>query len=474
MAGDEDGWAPLDPGMSDKPEAPPPVETPAPAPVPPAPAPVTSGAPGAPVPQPPAAGWTWPADQSAQPHQGAQPHQNAQPYQSAQPYQGAHQGTAQPYPPMAQPYPGQYAAPQQPYGAYAPQGFTGYGPPRPKGPWTAAPPPGTPFHRMARTPLHRWWRPLAGSAAIVVAGMALAIAMMVVGVIIRVVVTGDAPDTAGSGSVLGNPTADLAFNLASIAMFLPMALLAVLLLQRRRPGTLASVAGRVRWRWLLTCCGLALGFCVLSYGTSIVAASFLPDGSSGDEHWVGWGRFAPAAIVIILLVPLQSSAEEVVFRGWMLQAVGACTLETRTGKVARAFSTVLRTPWPGIVIGSAAFTSLHGYTGWGILDIFVFGATAAWLATRTGGLESGIALHVFNNLLAFLGPAAVGKLDIEQGSVPWQAVAADIAPMLLYAAVVVWIARRKRIQTVTPGAPDDPGPDALPHGAEPEFVSRPQ
>ncbi|WP_232383487.1 CPBP family intramembrane glutamic endopeptidase [Actinomadura violacea] len=455
MAGDEDGWAPLDPGMSDKPEAPPPAEAPAPAPVPPAPVPLTPGAFAPPVPQAPAAGWNWPAHQSAPPYQGAQS-----------------------YPPMAQPYPGQYGAPQpqQPYGAYAPQGFTGYGPPRPKGPWTAAPPPGTPFHRMARTPLHRWWRPLAGSAAIVAAGMALAIAMMIVGVIIRVVVTGDAPDTTGSdsGTVFGNPTADLAFNLASIAVFLPMALLAALLLQRRRPGTLASVAGRVRWRWLLTCCGLALGFCVVSYATSIVASSFLPDGSSGDEHWVGWGRFLPAAIVIILLVPLQSSAEEVVFRGWLLQAVGACTLETRTGRVARAFGTVLRTPWPGIVIGSAAFTSLHGYTGWGILDIFVFGAIAAWLATRTGGLESGIALHVFNNLLAFLGPAAVGQLDTDEGAVPWQAVAADIAPMLLYAAVVVWIARRKKIQTVTPGGQDDPGPDALPHGAEPEFVSRPQ
>ncbi|KAB2364303.1 CPBP family intramembrane glutamic endopeptidase [Actinomadura montaniterrae] len=385
---------------------------------------------------------------------------------------------------MAQPYPGQYGTPPPPpygapyaapYGPYAPQAFTGYGPPRPKGPWTAGPPPGTPFHRMARTPLHRWWRPLAGSAAIIVAGMALMIGMLVVAIVIRVIATGDAPDTGnGSDTILGNSTADLAFNLAAIAVLLPVALLAAWLLQRRRPGTLASVAGRVRWRWLLTCCGLAVGFCVLSYGSSIVASAFLPDDSSGGEHWVGWGRFVPAAIVIILLVPLQSSAEEVVFRGWLLQAVGACTLETRTGRVGRAFSAVFRTPWPGIIVGSAAFTSLHGYTGWGILDIFVFGAVAAWLATRTGGLESGIALHVFNNLLAFLGPAAVGQLDIEQGSVPWQAVAADVVPMLLYAAVVVWLARRKKIQTVTPGPAGDAGPDALPQDPEPAFVSRPQ
>jgi membrane protease YdiL (CAAX protease family) len=329
---------------------------------------------------------------------------------------------------------------------------------------------------MARTPLHHWWRPLAGSATIIVAAVALTIGLMVVAVIVRVIATGDAPDTTGDGSesILGNSTADLAFNLATIAVLLPVPLLAAWLLQRRRPGTLASVAGRIRWRWLLTCCGLAVGFCAVSYASSIVAGAFLPDDSSGGEHWVGWGRFVPAAIVIILLVPLQSSAEEVVFRGWLLQAVGACTLENRTGRVGRAFSAVFRTPWPGIIVGSAAFTSLHGYTGWGILDIFVFGAVAAWLATRTGGLESGIALHVFNNLMAFLLPAAVGQLDIDEGSVPWQAVAADVVPMLLYAAVVVWLARRRNIQTVTPGPADDAGPDAVPQDAEPAFVSRPQ
>ncbi|MDL4819789.1 CPBP family intramembrane glutamic endopeptidase [Actinomadura opuntiae] len=460
---DEKGWAPLDPGMSgespDPPAQRPPMPGPPPPPVPQPPV-QQQPLPQAPVPQAPAAGWTWPADQHAQ---QAPPAPMQPPYYGAQPYQGA------------PPYQGQYAAPDQPpYGPYAPQGFAGYGPPPPKGPWTVGPPPGTPFHRMARTPLHRWWRPLAGSVAIVLAGMALAVGMMIAGMVVRVVATGDAPDISGSDTdtLFGNSTADLAFNLATIAIFLPMALLAAWLLQRRRPGTLASVAGRLRGRWLLTCCGLALAFCAVSYASSIIASAFVDDSSSGGEHWVGWGRFVPAAIVIVLLVPLQSSAEEVVFRGWLLQAVGACALENRTGRVGRALSAVFRTPWPGIVIGSAAFTSLHGYTGWGILDIFVFGAIAAWLATRTGGLESGIALHVFNNLLAFLGPAAVGQLDIDQGDVPWQYVVADIVPMVLYAAAVVWLARRKRIQTVTQAPGDAAGVDAPALDAEPELASR--
>ncbi|MFC7732316.1 CPBP family intramembrane glutamic endopeptidase [Actinomadura keratinilytica] len=115
------------------------------------------------------------------------------------------------------------------------------------------------------------------------------------------------------------------------------------------------------------------------------------------------------------------------------------------------------------MVGSALFTSGHGYTGWGILDIFVFGAMAGWVTVRTGGLEASIAVHVCNNLMAFLLPAAVGDLDIEQGAVPWQYVVADVVPMLLYAAVVVWLARKMRVQTVTEGSDQSAVPETAPY-----------
>jgi membrane protease YdiL (CAAX protease family) len=330
-----------------------------------------------------------------------------------------------------------------------------------KRPWTVEPPKGRPYHQAARNEAHRWWRPLVGTVSILVVGMVFVLVLMAVGAIIKVAVTGEFTDPAGADgdTIFGNATADVAFNLAALALFLPPVLGAAWLIQRRRPGTLSSVAGRLRWRWLLVCSGLAVLFCLVSYGTSILAALAMDDRSGGDEHWVGWGAFLVPALVIVLLVPFQAAAEEYVFRGWLLQAVGACTLENARGPVGRIFSAVFRTPWPGIVVGSALFTAGHGYTSWGILDIFLFGAIAAWLAVRTGGLESGIALHVFNNLMAFLLPAAVGKLDMEQGSVPWQVVLADVVPMVLYALAVVWLARRMRIQRLTaqddvPAAPD--------------------
>lgn len=456
--GDANGWAPLDPDLSNGSPAPEPDPQEAPRP------------PDPPQPQ------TWPHPyNTGQPPNAGQPHSTGQPEQAGHPY-GAGQpyGTGQAYDtgPMYNGAPGAYwagAPGQQPgwgqgYGppAYAPygQGYGGYGAPAARRAWTVAAPKGTPFHRLARTEVHRWWRPLVGTLAIAGAGMALAVGLMLIGMIVRVAVTGELPETSGpeADSIFGDDTADLAFNLAALALFLPVALLAAWGIQRRRPGTLSSVAGRLRWRWLAACSGLAVLFCIVSYGTSLMAGVAMDDQSGGDEQWVGWESFIVPAVVIVLLVPFQATAEEYVFRGWLVQAVGACTLENAKGRVGRAFSVVFRTPWPAIVVGSALFTSGHGYTGWGILDIFCFGAVAAWLTVRTGGLESGIALHVFNNLMAFLLPAAVGELDIEQGGVPWQVVVADVVPMVLYAAAVVWLARRLRVQTVTAGPEDDDVP----------------
>ncbi|MEV4006625.1 CPBP family intramembrane glutamic endopeptidase [Actinomadura sp. NPDC049753] len=425
--GDGDGWAPLDPDLGREPRRNPQPSGPEPAP---------EGV------RPPPAAW---------PPNPAQPPGAGQPYGPGGPHgQGYAPGT---------PY--WDGVPAQPpgadhFGPYAPP----YGIHAAKRPWTVETPKAAPFHRLARNEVHRWWRPLAGTFGIAALGMALAIGLLIVGVIVQVVVTGEAPDTPGTDtdSIFGDQTADLAYNLGSLALFLPVTLGAAWVVQRRRPGTLSSVAGRLRRRWLLACSGLAILFCVVSYGTSIAASAAIDDPSGGDEHWVGWGRFVAPAIVIILLVPFQSAAEEYAFRGWVLQAVGACTLENARSRVGRAFSVVFRTPWPGIVVGSALFTAGHGYTGWGILDIFAFGAVAAWLTVRTGGLEAGIALHVFNNLMAFLGPAAIGQLDIEQGAVPWQLVAADIVPMLLYAAAVTWLARRMRVQRVTAGPGDGEAP----------------
>jgi Predicted metal-dependent membrane protease len=299
-----------------------------------------------------------------------------------------------------------------------------------RAPRLVPPPPGTPYHRLARTPAHRWWRPLVGTllvaAGFVVAPLIVIAVSQVVAFALGVgydLVTGTYDD----------PVFTLAVLLIAIAVLLPLPYGAAALAQRRPPGTVSSVEGRVRWRWLWLCLAGAVGASLLGNIVLLV----LPATEAGDEQfrWIGWTAFLPALVVTLLVVPFQAAAEEYVFRGWVVQAFGA----------------YLRTPWPGIVVGSAVFVVMHAYTGWGIVDVFAFGVFTGWLAVRTGGLEAAIALHVVNNLAGVLISAASGNLErvLQQGSVPWQALVGTVVQFAVYAVFVLIYMRKRAIRTVS-------------------------
>ncbi|MCW2915571.1 MAG: family intrarane metalloprotease [Actinomycetia bacterium] len=385
------------------------------------------------------------------------PSEQSQPYGSNAPHPAPQFYAPEPTPPGIYGQQPPYGYPPQPYGGYPPYGPPqqpygppGYWQPPQKQPWVVAAPPGTPYHRLARTALHRWWRPLVGTLFLFAVGFVVIIAVMIVAMIVYAVSTGHAPDGTGD-SFFHNATGDLAFELLTLGVLTPVVLLTVWVVQRRPVGSVVSVTGRVRWKWLFICCALAIGFCATEFATSYVVTAIFTDEPLTAPKWAGWDTFLLPAVVIVLLVPFQSTAEEFLFRGWVVQAIAACTLETRKGPVGRAFSVVFRTPWPALIISAAIFTSGHGYTGWAMFDTFLFGLLAGWLAVKTGGLEAGIALHVLNNLMAFLLPAAAGDLaaSMKQGGAPWYAFLSDAVPLALYGLVVVLMARRLKVRTVS-------------------------
>ena len=279
------------------------------------------------------------------------------------------------------------------------------------------------YHRLARTSAHRWWRPVAGTVFIAVAGAGLALAGYLV-VTLAAAVAGR-PEN-GDGVPSFGDLADLAWAFLSIAALLPVTLLAARLIQRRPAGTLSSVAGRLRWRWLLTCLPVALIAVVL-----VLAGGLALTGGTGDEgRPAGWGRFAVAMLVLLLVVPVQAAAEEYVTRGWLLQAVGVWC----------------RGPWLPIAGQAVVFAALHGWgTPWGFADLLVFGVVAGWLTVRTGGLEAAIALHVTNNLVSAALAAAYGELAVDEtaADMPWQLAVVDVPVLVAYAGVVLWLHRRR-------------------------------
>lgn len=109
--------------------------------------------------------------------------------------------------------------------------------------------------------------------------------------------------------------------------------------------------------------------------------------------------YLPAALLGLLI---QTSAEELVFRGYLLQQLAAR----------------FPSPLAWMVLPSAVFAAAHYDTqiyGQSALIvcfwIFLFGCLAADLTARTGGLGAAIGFHFANNAAAFLLVGSRGELD---------------------------------------------------------------
>ncbi len=171
----------------------------------------------------------------------------------------------------------------------------------------------------------------------------------------------------------------------------PMAV--VRLLHRRRAGTLfgpAEVAihdfGRV-------------ALAVLALNLSLLVLSLFGDRLEPD---VGFGAFLawlPAALVAILI---QTGAEELVFRGYLLQQLRA-----------RFASPLIWGLVPACLFGFGHYApSIYGPNAIAVaLWAVIFGLFAADLTARTGSIGAALGLHFANNVAAFLLVGLKGNMD---------------------------------------------------------------
>ncbi|WP_101848669.1 CPBP family intramembrane glutamic endopeptidase [Zhihengliuella sp. ISTPL4] len=285
------------------------------------------------------------------------------------------------------------------------------------------------FHRLARLrPGYRWWSPLvAGILGITVTalliGAFIAVEMMISSAfgsstsILEELIPTRITDPA-------NPLA-LVNAAVPIILMLPALFFASRLVQGRGVGYLSSVTGRLRMRWL----GVSL----------IIAASIIPFvllAELGLRQVVG----APThidlthpkvwllSVLVILLIPFQAAAEEYVFRGALMQLVGAW----------------LSRPVFAILLPVPLFTFGHQYDLWGMLDVTLFAIAAAWLTWRTGGLEAAIALHIVNNVLVML-LSTIG-IDLGDGTLGLPGLLISIIGTVGYTILIVRFADRLGVQ----------------------------
>ena len=174
------------------------------------------------------------------------------------------------------------------------------------------------------------------------------------------------------------PIGMLSVNLG-LAALIPVAWGLMAAIHQMKPRWLSSVQPRLRWRYLFG--SLAIAVVVLN-GVMLLSTTVGKPLSINPQEGF-WAFLA----VIVLTSPLQAAAEEIFFRGYLLQALGSL--------VSRA--------WFGVVVSSVVFALLHGTQNLPLFaDRLIFGLLAGLLVWRTGGLEAAIAAHVINNVFAYL------------------------------------------------------------------------
>ncbi len=287
-----------------------------------------------------------------------------------------------------------------------------------------------------------WWRPVVG---LIVGVLLMLVAQLVSLVGFAAYFLASGSDDVGGRLEALSDTAHvspslLAYLNLSLAAAIPVALFLTRALHGLPPGWVTSVAGRIRWRWMLVTFGLAF----VALLATVVVGSFVPaagdpaDSSGGLNSWTSTTR--DFVLVIVLLTPLQAAGEEFAFRGYLTQAFGGL-FAPLGANASRAFA---------VLLPSVLFALAHGAQDAPVFfDRLAFGLVAGVLVIATGGLEAGIAMHVLNNFLAY--GFALAFSDMTTALNPtggsWWTLPTTLTQSLVYLGLSIWAARRMGIST---------------------------
>jgi CAAX protease family protein len=178
----------------------------------------------------------------------------------------------------------------------------------------------------------------------------------------------------------------IAFMLASWA-FIAGIFVAVRFIHGRRFLTLVTPARSLDWKRFFQAFGIWFGLAAL---VAVVEALLYP----GRYVWtLDLRAYIPFAFLALFLLPIQTSAEELFFRGYLLQGFG---LLIRNIWVLSAIS--------GFIFMLPHLLNPEAQLSLWLMGLYYFsiGAAMAYVSLRDGRLELALGMHAANNLFTAL------------------------------------------------------------------------
>lgn len=161
----------------------------------------------------------------------------------------------------------------------------------------------------------------------------------------------------------------------------------VVLVHKQNLITLTTSRKKIDFKRILFAFGLWASITIV---VTTIDYNLSPD----DYLWnFEWSRFLPLAIIGLLLIPIQTSFEEYLFRGYLMQGIGV----------------LVRNRWVPLVLTSVIFGLMHianpevGKIGYIIMVYYI--GTGFFLGIMTlmdEGLELALGFHAANNLITAL------------------------------------------------------------------------
>ena len=178
-----------------------------------------------------------------------------------------------------------------------------------------------------------------------------------------------------------------------------------------------------------------LGGAVVVIAAANAALAVLAPGATTWTTFAVTGTTVALLVTVVLTIPLQSLAEELMFRGAVMPALASWVRPVVPALVV------------GVVLSSPVFALAHlAFDPWQLAYYTFLGICFAAIAVISRGLEASIALHVANNgLTSILNAlfAGGGALVLDRSAVPGGPHLLIPVPFLLAAVGAVWWYERR-------------------------------